>query len=240
MKLSLGAIAIGALLAACVSDSPSSASSQQRANPPSPIVFTGDSITQFWEDGDPQAGFPTASPTLDERLQGAVDVGIAGQVTSQMLARFQTDVLTLHPSVVVILGGTNDLHALAEPTTDDVAQMAAEAAAAGAKVILGTLPPSDLGDVGVPGSVLTEDQVQSAEVTWNESITSIAAANGYLVADYYTAMLLPDGTQDKSLFLPDAVHPNDAGYAVMWRVLSEELQTDAVAPPMPPAEAEPE
>lgn len=35
--------------------------------------------------------------------------GISGQTTSQMLVRFRADVLDLHPQVVVICGGTNDI-----------------------------------------------------------------------------------------------------------------------------------
>ena len=35
--------------------------------------------------------------------------GISGQVTAQMLVRFRPDVLNLHPKVVVILAGTNDI-----------------------------------------------------------------------------------------------------------------------------------
>src|SRR6266849_6766540 len=34
---------------------------------------------------------------------------IGGQTTPQMLARFRQDVIDLHPQVVVILAGTNDI-----------------------------------------------------------------------------------------------------------------------------------
>jgi hypothetical protein len=48
-----------------------------------------------------------------------------------------------------------------------------------------------------------------------------------LYADYYDEFLNPDGTVNDSLFL-DGLHPNPAGYALMWKVvaplINEELQ----------------
>ncbi len=38
-----------------------------------------------------------------------VNRGIGGQTTPQMLVRFRQDVIDLHPKVVVILAGTNDI-----------------------------------------------------------------------------------------------------------------------------------
>ncbi len=61
------------------------------------VVFFGDSITDIWH--------------LDQYFPGKpyVNRGIGGQTTSQMLVRFRQDVIDLHPKVVVILAGTNDI-----------------------------------------------------------------------------------------------------------------------------------
>ena len=61
------------------------------------VVFFGDSITDIWK--------------LDESFPGKpyVNRGIGGQTTPQMLIRFRQDVIELHPAVVVILAGTNDI-----------------------------------------------------------------------------------------------------------------------------------
>ena len=56
------------------------------------VVFMGNSITDCWEDTVP-AFF------ADNNFVGR---GISGQVSSQMLVRFQEDVINLHPKVVVI------------------------------------------------------------------------------------------------------------------------------------------
>ena len=69
--------------------------------PPAPgenrVVFFGDSITDIWH--------------LDEYFPGKpyVNRGIGGQTTPQMLVRFRQDVIDLHPKVVIILAGTNDI-----------------------------------------------------------------------------------------------------------------------------------
>ena len=61
------------------------------------VVFFGDSITDMWH--------------LDEYFPGKpyVNRGIGGQTTPQMLVRFRQDVIDLHPKVVIILAGTNDI-----------------------------------------------------------------------------------------------------------------------------------
>ena len=61
------------------------------------VVFFGDSITDIWKLEDSFPGKPY------------VNRGIGGQTTPQMLVRFRPDVIDLHPKVVVILAGTNDI-----------------------------------------------------------------------------------------------------------------------------------
>jgi hypothetical protein len=57
------------------------------------VVFIGDETTANW----PMAGHPTW-----------INKGVAGNTTAEMLARFQTDVIDLHPDVVHIMGGAYD------------------------------------------------------------------------------------------------------------------------------------
>lgn len=62
-------------------------------------VLFGDSITEVWAQKDPS--FFDAHDFIGR--------GISGQTTSQMLVRFRRDVIDLHPRIVVIMGGTNDI-----------------------------------------------------------------------------------------------------------------------------------
>jgi lysophospholipase L1-like esterase len=63
------------------------------------VVFMGNSITEGWAYQHP--AFFTE--------HNFVGRGISGQVTAQMLARFQSDVIALSPEKVVILAGINDI-----------------------------------------------------------------------------------------------------------------------------------
>ena len=71
------------------------------------VVFLGDSITQGW------------GKTLGDSFRGmkVANRGISGDTTRGMLIRLEEDVLSLKPSVVVLLMGTNDLEEKAEPET---------------------------------------------------------------------------------------------------------------------------
>lgn len=61
------------------------------------VIFFGDSITDGWN--------------LDQYFpgKGYINRGISGQTTSQMLLRFEQDVIRLKPAAVVVLAGTNDI-----------------------------------------------------------------------------------------------------------------------------------
>jgi hypothetical protein len=99
------------------------------------VVFIGDETTSQW---------PMDNPNW-------INKGVPGNTTDQMLARFQTDVIDLHPDVVHILGGANDAKDEDWPdddecgidTCDNLNSMAQMALAAGIKVIVGT--PIDVG-----------------------------------------------------------------------------------------------
>jgi len=63
------------------------------------VVFLGDSITQGW--GDQMGGsFPGMK---------VANRGISGDTSRGVLIRLQEDVLSLNPSAIVLLIGTNDL-----------------------------------------------------------------------------------------------------------------------------------
>ncbi len=71
------------------------------------VVFLGDSITQGW---GTRLGTSFPDMTVANR-------GISGDTTRGMLIRLNEDVLSLKPSAVVLLMGTNDLEEKATPET---------------------------------------------------------------------------------------------------------------------------
>ncbi len=100
------------------------------------VVFLGDSITENWLLSDP--AFFTG---------GFVNRGIGAQTSAQMLVRFRADVVALHPKVVHILAGTNDVAGNNGPIAPDdfhrnIESMVELARANGVRVVLGSIPPA--------------------------------------------------------------------------------------------------
>lgn len=168
-------------------------------------AFMGDSITARWN-----LGAYDQNPTLN--------FGVAGDTTPMMLARFN-DVLAAQPGVVVILGGINDFVEIGLDGTsiDSIKAMAQQASAAGVRVVICSVMPQD-----ATFNPATFAQIEA----FNQQLITLAQANGYLYADYYDAFLNPDGSLNTSLLNADELHPNDAGYAAMWKVLAPLLVED--------------
>ena len=170
-------------------------------------VFIGDSITENWPAADP--GFFTG---------GVVGRGISGQTSPQMLLRFYADVVALHPRVVHILAGTNDLAGNTGPTTaqdyrNNVMAMTELALANGIRVVLGAIPPAD----HFSWRPELRPAAQLAEL--NDWLRHYAAARRVTFVDYYSLLAAKDGSMRADL-THDGVHPHRAGYALM-RTLAE-------------------
>ena len=173
------------------------------------IVLMGDSITFHWT--------PEHLPASN-RLN-LVNRGIPGQNTTQMLLRFEDDVIALKPAAVVILGGTNDLRAyvgdpaaagsdMVERIARNVTAMADIAQGRGVKVILCAVPP-----VGTDRAKLARDP--ATIVRANAWLQSFAESRDLPFVDYHA--VLADATEDMPGRLSvDGLHPNADGYRLMW------------------------
>jgi lysophospholipase L1-like esterase len=95
--------------------------------------------------------------------------------------------------------------------------MAAQAKAAGIRVILCSVTPEELLNTATTVSAVMIEE-------FNQQLIEIAQQNGYLYADYYDAMLT-NGQFDPSLYV-DGGHPNDVGYQIMWSVLEPLINED--------------
>ena len=168
------------------------------------VVFMGDSITEGWHFIGADGSFP-GKPYINR--------GISGQTSPQMVLRFRQDVIDLHPKVVVILAGTNDIAGNTGPMTleqteDNLKSMADLATANHIRVVLcSVLPAFDF--PWHPG--LEPAPKVDAINAW---MKAYAAEKGYVYVDYHSAM------KDQRHGLPadlskDGVHPTFGGYAVM-------------------------
>jgi lysophospholipase L1-like esterase len=179
--------------------------------PPAPgenrVVFFGDSITDRWK--------------LDDYFPGKhyVNRGISGQTTPQMLIRFRPDVIDLHPKVVIILAGTNDIAGNTGPMRlEDIegnyASMAELARVHDIKVIYcSVLPVHEYTEQA--GDMFTQRPPEKI-LELNRWLKNYCASplNRCSYLDYFRAMVDKNGYLQKEL-ADDGLHPNKAGYKLM-------------------------
>jgi lysophospholipase L1-like esterase len=162
------------------------------------VAVIGDSIMAHWGN-------------LTELIPGAINAGVGGGTTKQMLDRFDRDLLAHHPSIVVIEGGINDIVHLEDPTPRYVAQMAQRASTQGACIILIAITPTNL-----------ESWVTELSQRWNDELLATAQAYGYVYVDFGPSLRRHDESSDVD-YLADAVHLTPEGYEAAWPILRAAL-----------------
>jgi lysophospholipase L1-like esterase len=190
---------------------------ENRALPPPKgrrIVMLGDSITEGWKTLDPEFFGPEV-----------LDRGISGQTTEQMLVRFRADVLALHPTVVHIMAGTNDIAGNRGPTSirtieDNVRSMVELAQAHHVSVVLASVPPT----VRFPWAADLTPGPAVAEL--NAWLRDYAAARHAIFADYHALLADPSGAM-RADYSEDGVHPNAAGYGAIRSAARDALDRAA-------------
>ena len=179
------------------------------------VVLFGDSITDWWK--------------LDQYFprKPYVNRGISGQTTPQMLVRFRADVLALHPKVVLILAGTNDLAGNTGPETldqieGDYTSFADLCRAQHVKVVFASVTP--VSSYGQAGQGMLAGRPPAKIHQLNDFLKHLCSTDGLTYLDFYTAMA--DGSDMlKRELSKDGLHPNDAGYAVMAPLAQKAIDT---------------
>ena len=184
------------------------------------VVFVGDSITDYWKLADYFPGKPYV----------VFNRGIDGQTTSQMLVRFRQDVIDLHPGVLVVLAGTNDVAGVTGPTRNEdieanYASMAELARLHHIRVVFASL---------LPVNNYTEDAKESFALRPRERILALntwlqdyCAKNGLVYLDYFSALVDDKGMLKRGLS-DEGLHPNASGYKIM-APLAEKAIAQAIA-----------
>lgn len=155
-----------------------------------------------------------------------IDKGIRGQNSSQVLVRFQTDVINLHPKIVHILIGTNDVYpgwtlvptqGNAINSTANVEAMVQMAQSNGIHVILATIPPwgCDASNCSLAEAADATSSRYDRINSWNAWIEEYALSRSIPVTDYHSGLLAPDGQHYLPNLTLDGVHLGAAGYTLM-------------------------
>ncbi len=161
------------------------------------LVFLGDSITQGWN-ADMGGSFDDVK---------VANRGISGDTTRGVLLRLEEDVISLNPSGVVILIGTNDLEEAASPEiiTGNLKLILAALKKHNAKmpIILCNVFPSSETKKRPTAQIKKINQLYAAAIKGDPQITLL---------DTWALFANANGDAKKEEF-PDLLHPNKKGYA---------------------------
>jgi acyl-CoA thioesterase-1 len=178
------------------------------------VVFLGDSITDYWKVSDYFPGKPY------------INRGIDGQTTPEMLVRFRQDVIDLHPKVVVVLAGTNDIagvtgRTLNEDIEANYASMAELARAHRIRMVFASVLPvhNYTHDAEESFALRPRDRI----LALNKWLKDYCAKNRFVYLDYFSALADQRGMLKHAL-ADDGLHPNDAGYKIMASLAEKAIQ----------------
>jgi enterochelin esterase family protein len=185
---------------------------QRKAMKQVDLLMIGDSITHGWED--------KGKPTWDEYYadRNALNLGFSGDRTEHVIWRFQNGAIDdITPKLAVIMIGTNNTgHRKEQP----------EQTAMGVKRIIEELqmrlPKTKILLLGVfPRGADENDELRKLNVAVNEIIKGYADDEKIWFLDIGDKFL-NDGNELPKAFMPDLLHPNEAGYQI-WAEAMEPM-----------------
>ena len=204
----------------------------ENKNKPQPVIIDIDPVP-LWMNLSNGSVFVYWHPGFFSQ-NNYINKGISGNTTSQMVKRYQTDVLEENPSwekpsCVVIMGGTNDLglglclsqsdfsqskSKIMNTIMTNIKYMAEQAEAKDMKVVLCSVTPCNKyykTSSDYKGKYINE---------LNEMIKAYANEKGFAYCDYHKALVDADGVSLKAKYhLYDELHPNPDAYTVMEQII---------------------
>lgn len=175
------------------------------------LLFVGDSITDGWRSGGKEIWTKRYEPLK------AANFGISGDKTEHVLWRLKNGNLDgIQPKVAVVMIGTNNTG------RDTVAQIA-EGVAAIVKEIRTRCPATKVLLLAVfPRMEKADAPVRAKIAEINGLIARLDDGKSVFFLDIGPKFLEADGTLPKSI-MPDALHPNAAGYQIWADAMQDKL-----------------
>lgn len=178
------------------------------------VVFFGDSRAEAWAFSKEIKGF------------SVVNRGVSGQTSTQVLGRFEKQILPLRPQIIIVQVGINDLKTIPlfpdRQTTiianskANIQEIVKRSHSLGAKVILTTIIPP--GEIPLVRKPFWSSDVDRAVVEVNSYIYSLQAPN-VIIFDSYSLL---NQTQ-KNKYYRDSLHLNSKGYEILNKELTKVL-----------------
>ena len=171
----------------------------KNAPPHGAVLFVGSSSIRMWDD-------------LEEQFKDArvLKRGFGGSRLTDCVKHLDRLVITYQPRLVMLYAGDNDLAEGGSP------EEVLERVKAFADGVHGRLPDTQITFISIKPSPARRALIQKARAA-NELVRAYADAHPKVdYIDVFSPMLAADGAPRAELFRTDALHLNDAGYA-LWR-----------------------
>jgi lysophospholipase L1-like esterase len=200
------------------------------------VVCFGDSVTGvYYHTGSRRAYTDMLAIALRRAHPGAdvsaINAGISGNTTSDVLARIDRDVLAHGPTLVTVMFGLNDMTRVPlEEYRRNLGEIVAKCRAAGAEVLLCT-PNNVITTEGRPTDKLRE---------YCDAVREEGRRLGVPVCDVYAGLDTLRGRDPQAwrLLMSDEIHPNMDGHkriaeSLTRAIASKSVELDDVPPPSP-------
>lgn len=191
------------------------------APPVHSIVAIGDSET-YGRSLERYQAYPAQLQTTLGGDWQVFNQGISGQTTREMLDRFQTDVIDLHPGYVIIMGGENDVYYGYDASTNDASYHNDSPTGPKANILSMVVRAQTAGIIPLVGIMLphgTIETVPARETAMYDLIDwerSYFPTQGVKVIDFYNAIVDPTHPEyPVPAYTVDLLHASAAGCTVM-------------------------
>lgn len=178
------------------------------------LVFFGDSRAEAWAFSNEIKGF------------SVFNRGVSGQTSTQVLGRFEKQVLPLRPQIIIVQVGINDLKtiplfpfrqtSIIANSKANIQEIVKRSRSLGAKVILTTIfPPGEIPLVRKP---FWSSEIDRAITEVNAYIYSLQAPD-VIILDSYSLL----NQNQKNKYYRDSLHLNSKGYEILNKELTKVL-----------------
>lgn len=170
----------------------------------SKVVCLGDSITWGFPFGP---SYSWVSMLAEATGMEFINRGINGNTTSDMLRRFERDVIIDTPDLVIISGCINDILCAEsfDRITWNIKAMVEKASEAGIPVVL-----------GMPTAV-DSPYLEKLLVRIRQWFRDFAHLHSIPLIDFHQAFFSTEGELRDDLLLADGAHPSEKGYQEMFK-----------------------
>lgn len=173
------------------------------------VVFVGSSTIRMWKTLDEQ--FKSKLPVIVQRGFGGSRMSDCAYFLSNLVTPYK-------PHLVVLYAGDNDLNEGATP------QQVFKSFTDFVSGVRKSLPNTRIAFVSIKPSP-SRMHIIPAIIETNAMVKNYVKSTPNMdYVDVFTAMMAPDGEPRNELFGPDALHMNDAGYALWKNILDPHIQ----------------